>query len=44
MVKWHVQEDPDEWLALKQGRDATASTACRSAPTDRYIAGAAARE
>ncbi len=38
MVKWHVQKDPDEWLALNQSRTRSID-GLPVRPTDRYIAG-----
>jgi hypothetical protein len=38
MVKWHVQKDPDEWVALAQSRTRSID-GLPTRPTDRYIAG-----
>jgi hypothetical protein len=38
MVKWHVQKDPDEWVALYQSRTHSID-GLPVRPTDRYIAG-----
>lgn len=41
MVKWHVQREPDEWVALYQSRTHSID-GLPIRPTDRYIAGVAA--
>jgi hypothetical protein len=38
MVRWHVQKDPDEWVALAQSRTQSID-GLPTRPTDRYIAG-----
>ena len=38
MVKWHVQKDPDEWVALNRSRTRSID-GLPVRPTDRYIAG-----
>lgn len=38
MVKWHVQQDPEEWVARTQGRNRSID-GIPTRPTDRYIDG-----
>jgi hypothetical protein len=38
MVKWHVQQDPDAWIAKTKGRNRSID-GIPTRPTDRFIAG-----